>query len=217
MENRKPKSSGFSGAPPPCGITGPVTTSVMPPHAMSSAPQPRGTSGSERPPRLVPHLTAKPRRRPFVVPAPQHTEGAPVPGQDVSSLGGILPRRLPDEVGAPSTMVPRRLTLASPVPAVAATKSLPPRDTHPSSFTDLLLSSCYNTKTSPLDHDAAWDTQINASSTFSLGYEAAEDDRSPTKNPVFDWTPRWTPSTTDYAANVRKFCPKSFSSSCKSW
>jgi hypothetical protein len=83
-------------------------------------------------------------------------------------------------------MVPRRLALAPPVPAIAATKSLPPRDTHPSSFTDLLLSSCYNVNTSPLDHDAAWDTRINASSTFSLGYEATEDDRSPTKNPVFD-------------------------------
>jgi hypothetical protein len=208
MENRKLKSSGFSDAPPPRGITGPGTTSVMPPHAMSSVPQPCGTSGSELPPRPVPPLTAKPRCRPFVVPAPQHTEGAPVPGQDVPSLGGILPQRLPDEVGALSTMVPHRLTLAPPVPAVAATKSLPPRDTHPSSFTDLLLSLCYNAKTSPLDHDAAWDTQINASSTFSLGYEATEDDQSPTKNPVFDWTPSWTPSTTDYATNIRKFCPQ---------
>jgi hypothetical protein len=92
MENRKPKSSGFSGAPPPRGITGPGTTSVASPRAMSSAPQPRGTSGSERPPRSIPPLTAKPRRRPVVVPAPQHTEGAPVPGQDVSSLGGSLTR-----------------------------------------------------------------------------------------------------------------------------
>jgi hypothetical protein len=47
---------------------------------------------SERPPRPVPPLTAKPRRRPFVVLALRHTEGAPVPGQDVSSLGGSLTR-----------------------------------------------------------------------------------------------------------------------------
>jgi hypothetical protein len=56
-------------------------------------------------------------------------------------------------------MVPHRLALAPPIPAVAAAKALPARDTHPSSFTDLLLSSGYNAKMSPLDHDAAWDTR----------------------------------------------------------
>jgi hypothetical protein len=165
MENRKPKSSGFSGAPPPRGITGPGTTSAASPRAMSSAPQPRGTSGSERPPRSIPPLTAKPRRRPFVVPAPQHTEGAPVPDQDVSSLGGSLTRWV---LPAPPWSL-LSLPLLPPSPCLHVTH------THQTSL-NLLLSLCYNAKISPLDHDATWDTRINASSTFSLGYEAAKDD-----------------------------------------
>jgi hypothetical protein len=216
MENRKLKSSGVSGALPPRGIPGPGPTSAPPPRSISgalqprgvfgvqtsSAPPPHGTSGSERHPRPMPPLTAKPHRRTFVVPAPRHAEGAPVPGQDTLSPGGVLPRRLPDEVGAPSTMVPRRLALAPSLPAVAVTKVLPLHGTHPSSFTDLLLSSGYNAKTSPLDHDAAWDTLINALSTLPLGYEAAEDDRSPTRMSVFDWTPSRIPSMAGNASQV---------------
>jgi hypothetical protein len=168
----------------------------------SSAPPLRAISSGEQPLRPNPPTT-KMRCRAFVVPAPRLKEGAPVPNQDALSLDGVLPRHLPDEMVSSRGVLPRRLALPPPCPifATATTKAPPPRAPHPSSFTELLLASRYNTGTSPLDHDAGWGTPNNAS-TLPLGYKAVEDDRSPTRMPVFDWTPTPTLSMADNASQV---------------
>jgi hypothetical protein len=209
MENRKPKRSGVSDAPPLCAIFGPRTTSAPPsrrisgapllchisdvgmssvplPHdtsdRLTSAPPPRHISGARtttaplphaRPPRPNTHL--KTHRRTFVVSASRLGKPPPPPGQDGPSPGGVLPRHCPDDV--------------------------PPRDPHTSSMIELLSSPRYNNRASPLDHATDWDIRSSAS-TLPLAYAAAEDDQSPTRMPVFDWTPTPTPLTADNASQV---------------
>jgi hypothetical protein len=68
MENRKLELASHrlwtTSVPPPSGAAQPHGIFGV---ETSSTPPPNGTSGSERPPRPIPPLTAKPRHRPFIV------------------------------------------------------------------------------------------------------------------------------------------------------